>query len=134
MSGKYWMTMSVLVCGLLTTSASLVAHHSIASEYDFDKPVTLKGVLTQVEWINPHSMFHLEVKGRDGKMVPWLFQTGGAGALRRQKQFVGVRLVGESFTVSGFAAKNGKSQGFIKSLTFADGKVVTMWFGDPNGN
>jgi hypothetical protein len=126
----FWATLSL---GLLLAAVPVGAHHSIASEYDFDKPVNLKGVLTQVEWINPHSMFHFEVTDKKGTKTSWLLQTGGAGALRRQKDFVGKHLVGEVYGFSGFGAKNGKPQGFIKSLTFPDGKVVTMWFGDPNG-
>ena len=133
MSSKSWAA-APLVCGWLLTSVPALAHHSIASEYDFDKPVTLTGVLKQVEWINPHSMFRFEVTNKNGSKTLWLFQTGGAGALRRQKQFVGKQLVGGTFTVSGFAAKNGKTQGFIKSLTMPDGQLLTMWFGDTNGN
>lgn len=132
MSNKYW-GVSAVVCGLLLTAVPVVAHHSIASEYDFDKPVEITGILKRVDWVNPHSMFHVEVTGQDGSKAVWIFQTGNAGALRRQKEFAGKRLVGETFTVSGFAAKNGKTQGFIKTLTMPDGQLVTMWFGDPNG-
>src|SRR5262245_7810959 len=125
--------LAAALSALLLASVPMAAHHSIASEYDFDKPVELTGVLTRVDWINPHSMFHLEVTAPDGTKAEWIFQTGGAGALRRQKEFVGKRLVGEKFTINGFAAKSGKTQGFIKSITMPDGQNVTMWFGDPNG-
>ncbi len=124
---------SVIICGLFLAGVPLLAHHSIASEYDFDKPVTLKGTVTRIDWVNPHSMFHLEVTNDDGSKTMWLFQTGGAGSLRRQKQFLGKQLVGATFSISGFAAKNGKAQGFIKSMVMPDGGQVTMWFGDPNG-
>ena len=133
MSSTYWGA-SAVVCGLLLTAAPVVAHHSVGAEYDFDKPVEMTGVLKRVDWVNPHTMFHLEVMGQDGGKMVWLFQTGNAGSLRRQKEFAGKRLVGETFTISGFAARNGKAQGFIKSLTMPDGHQVTMWFGDPNGN
>ena len=130
---KGCLTCVTAVFGLLLMTSPARAHHSIASEYDFDKPVELTGILTRIDWINPHSMFHLEVTAPDGSKAEWIFQTGGAGALRRQKDFAGKRLVGEKFTINGFAAKNGKTQGFIKSITMPDGQSVTMWFGDPNG-
>ena len=133
MSSKYWWAAAV-ACGLLVTAVPTVAHHSVSSEYDFGKPVELTGVITRVDWVNPHTMFHLQVTGQDGNKSIWLFQTGGAGALRRQKEFVGKTLIGETLTISGFAARNGKAQAFMKSLTMPGGEQVTMWFGDPNGN
>ena len=132
MSSRLWGAL-VLVCGFFLTAVPATAHHSVASEYDFNKPLELTGVLTRVDWVSPHSMFHLEVTNPDGSKTVWLFQTGNAGALRRQKEFAGKRLVGETFTILGFAARNGKTQGFIKSMKMPDGQSVTMWFGDPNG-
>jgi len=126
-----------LLCGLLLAAVPAIAHHSVAAEYDFDKPVEFTGTLKQMEWINPHAMLHLEVTNKDGAKEIWIFQTTGAAALRQKglaRASQGGLSVGETYTISGFAARNGKTQGFIKTLKMPDGRLITMWFGDPNGN
>jgi Family of unknown function (DUF6152) len=135
-SSKHWALMT-LFCGLLLAAIPAIAHHSVAAEYDFDKPVEFTGTLKQMEWINPHAMLHLEVTNQDGNKAVWIFQTTGAGALRQKglaRASQGGLAVGQTYTISGFAAKNGKTQGFIKTLKMPDGRLITMWFGDPNGN
>ena len=135
MSSKYW-GLTVFFGGFLLFAIPAVAHHSVAAEYDFDKPVEFTGTLKQMEWINPHAMLHLDVTKSDGSKAVWIFQTTGAGALRQKglaRASQGGLAVGETYTISGFAAKNGKTQGFIKTLKMPDGRVITMWFGDPNG-
>ena len=136
MGSRQWALMT-LFCGLLLAAIPAIAHHSVAAEYDFDKPVEFTGTLKQMEWINPHAMLHLEVMNQDGSKAVWIFQTTGAGALRQKglaRASQGGLTVGETYTISGFAAKNGKTQGFIKTLKMPDGRLITMWFGDPNGN
>jgi Family of unknown function (DUF6152) len=133
---KYWAS-AALLAGLLVAAIPAMAHHSVAAEYDFDKPVQLTGTLTQMEWINPHAMLHLEVTNSDGSKAVWIFQTTGAGALRQKglaRASSGGLAVGQTYTINGFAAKNGRTQGFIKTLKMPDGRLITMWFGDPNGN
>ena len=83
MSSRYWAPMPLLF-GLLLAAVPAVAHHSVAAEYDFDKPVEFTGTLKQMEWINPHSMLHLEVTNKDGSKAVWIFQTTGAAALRQK--------------------------------------------------
>ncbi len=136
MRSKYW-SLAVLAGSLLLAAIPAVAHHSVAAEYDFDKPIEFTGTLKQMEWINPHAMLHLEVTNKDGSKTVWIFQTTGAGALRQKglaRASQGGLAVGDTYTINGFAAKNGKSQGFIKTLKMPDGRLITMWFGDPNGN
>jgi uncharacterized protein DUF6152 len=136
MSSKHWAVVMFL-SGLLLAGIPAAAHHSVAAEYDFDKPVEFTGTLKQMEWINPHAMLHLEVTSPDNSKTVWIFQTTGAGALRQKglaRSSQGGLTVGETYTISGFAAKNGKAQGFIKALKMPDGRLITMWFGDPNGN
>jgi Family of unknown function (DUF6152) len=136
MSSKYW-ALVVFFSTLLLVAIPAAAHHSVAAEYDFDKPIEFTGTLKQMEWINPHAMLHLEVPNHDGSKTVWIFQTTGAGALRQKglaRASQGGLAVGDTYTISGFAAKNGKSQGFIKTLKMPDGRLITMWFGDPNGN
>jgi hypothetical protein len=136
MGSKHWAVVMFLG-GLLLAGIPAAAHHSVAAEYDFDKPVEFTGTLKQMEWINPHAMLHLEVTSPDNSKTVWIFQTTGAGALRQKglaRSSQGGLTVGETYTISGFAAKNGKAQGFIKTLKMPDGRLITMWFGDPNGN
>jgi hypothetical protein len=77
------LAMSALV-GMLWASAPAGAHHSFASEFDQDKPITLRGTLTKMEWVNPHGWIYLDVKGGDGKVVTWAVETGGGAALLRR--------------------------------------------------
>jgi hypothetical protein len=132
MSSKFWVALTVFA-GLLMVGVPAVAHHSIASEYDFDKPVELKGALIRMDWINPHSIVHLEVTNQDGSKTEWLFQSYGTNNPLRRPPKQGGFEVGQTYTLSGFAAKNGKTQAFLKSVTMQNGRVVTLWFGDPNG-
>jgi hypothetical protein len=137
MSGKYWAPI-MLMCGLLLAAVPAVAHHSVAAEYELaNGSTTYTGTLVQMEWINPHAMLHLEVTGQDGTKTIWIFQTTSAGALREKglaRGSAGGLKVGDTYTIVGFPAKSGKPQGLIKSLTMPDKRVVTVWFGDPNGN
>jgi len=71
MSGKYW-ALALFGGGLLLAAIPAVAHHSVAAEYDFDKPIEFTGTLKQMEWINPHAMLHLEVPNRDGSKTVWI--------------------------------------------------------------
>jgi hypothetical protein len=133
--GRKHLGMLAVVCGLLFAAMPALAHHSIASEYDFDKPLELTGVLTRVEFINPHSLFQLEVTGADGTKTEWVFQAGGAGNIRHQLNFLKpTDMLGKTYTFYGFGLKTGKPGGFVKGIKMPDGRMITMWLGDPNGN
>jgi len=128
---------ALTVCGLLLAATSAMAHHAVQAQYDFDKPIEFTGVLVKMEWINPHSMMHLEVTNKDGSKAIWIFQTTAAGALRQRglgRAAEGGFEVGKTYTATGFAARNGNPMGFLKEITMPDGRHVTMWFGDPNGD
>ena len=123
--------------GLLLAAVPVAAHHAIAAQYDMDKAGEWTGTLKKMEFINPHSMLHLDVAGPDGKTTEWVFQTTNAGTLRTRglaRTGAGSLEVGAKYTVKGFAARNGNPMGFLRVLVFPDGKELTFWFGDPNGN
>jgi hypothetical protein len=135
MRSRHW-GLLIVFCGLLLTTMPALAHHSVASEYDLTKPVDFTGTLVQMEWINPHAMLHLEVPNKDGSKTTWIFQTTAAGALRQKglaRAENGGLAVGMTLEITGFASKNGQPRGYIRSLKLPDGRVITVWYGDPNG-
>ena len=74
----------VAVFSLMAAAVPLLAHHSFAAEYDTKAPVTLKGVVTKVEWLNPHAYFYIDVKDDSGKVVNWAIENGPPNMLYRQ--------------------------------------------------
>jgi len=130
MSTRYFSILAV--CGVLMAAVPVAAHHALVAQYDMDKPIEITGTLNKMEFINPHSMLHLDVKNPNGSMTTWVFQTTNAGSLR-SKGLARTDLVqGATYTVKGFAARNGNPMGFLRVLVFPDKKEMTFWFGDPN--
>jgi hypothetical protein len=132
---RCWIALGV--CGLLLAPLSAVAHHAIQGQFDFQKPIELKGTLQKMEWINPHSQMKLEVTNADGTKTLWSFETIAPTKLREKglgRASEGGFQVGQTYVASGFAARNGNAFAFLKSVKFPDGRVITLWFGDPNGN
>jgi hypothetical protein len=120
------------VCGLLMAAVPVAAHHALVAQYDMDKPIEITGTLNKMEFINPHSMLHLDVKNPNGTVTTWVFQTTNAGSLRSRGLARNALQQGASYTVKGFAARNGNPMGFLRVLVFPDKKEMTFWFGDPN--
>ena len=74
----------VAVAGiLLSAAAPILAHHAFSAEFDQSKPIKMSGAITKLEWTNPHAWLHIDVKGADGKIVPWRFEMGAPNALLR---------------------------------------------------
>ena len=127
-----------LACGaLLLVAWPVAAHHAVAAQYDMDKPGEWTGTLLKMEFVNPHSMLHLQVVNGDGTKTEWVFQTTAVAALRTHglaRTGPGSLEPGAKYTVKGYSARNGNPMGFMKTLVFPDGKELVFWFGDPNGN
>ena len=97
-----------IVSGLLLTGASAAAHHSFAAEFDGEKPITLKGIVTKVEWTNPHVWFYVNVKDpATGQVINWGAEMGPPHGLQRRGWRHDTLKVGEEVTVAGSLAKNG---------------------------
>ena len=109
----------------------VAAHHSFAAEFDVTQPVTLKGTLTQMEWVNPHGWLHIDVKAADGKMVTWAIEAGAPNTLLRR----GLRKtdfpLGSEVIVEGYRAKNGSPTANGTNVKFADGRSFFLGASDP---
>ena len=110
--------------GLLLTAVPLFAHHSFAAEYDRDKPVKVKGVVTKVEWTNPHIWFFVDVKDENGKVTNWGFSGGPPGMLQRRGITKSVLKPGDVVVVEGFQAKDASNNATGGNVTFENGKKV----------
>ena len=103
-----------------TTGTS--AHHAFAAEFDATKPIKLRGTVVKMEWINPHTWLHLDVKRPDGKTERWMIEGGPPNALYRRGFNKNSLPVGAEILVEGFRAKDGSMKGNGRELTFADGR------------
>ena len=110
--------------GLTLVSAPVRAHHAFAAEFDADKPIKLKGTVTRMEWINPHTWIHIDVKTPNGKVESWMIEGGPPNALSRRGFTRDSLPVGAEIIVEGFQAKDGSFRGNGRDLTLADGRKL----------
>jgi len=104
--------------------ASTAAHHSFVAEYDGDKPVKVTGVVTKVEWMNPHIWFYVDVKDGTGKVTNWGFSGGSPGILLRRGIPRNALKIGDVVVVEGFRARDGSNNASGGRVTFSDGRQV----------
>ena len=111
---------------LVVTAAAVpvIAHHSFAAEFDAKRPVKLRGTVTKMEWINPHSWIHIDVKTADGKTEKWMVEGGAPNALLRRGWNKNSLLPGTEIMVEGFQAKDGATRANGRDITFPDGKKL----------
>jgi len=126
---------SFLVVSALSLPAGVQAHHAFAAEFDSSKPFKIKGTIVKMEWINPHTWLHLDVKRPDGKIERWMIEGGPPNALYRRGFTKDSLPQGAELIVEGFRSKDGSLRGNGRELTFADGRrlfVGSSGTGAPN--
>lgn len=113
-----------LLAFALLSALPLLAHHSFSAEYDDSKPVKVTGVVTKVEWQNPHIWFYVDSKDETGKITHWAFSGGAPGQLMRRGIYKDVIQPGMTVHVDGFRAKDGSNNANGAKVTFPDGRQV----------
>jgi hypothetical protein len=113
--------------------APAFAHHSFAAEYDSTKPVTLKGTVTKMEWMNPHARFYVDVKDEAGKVTNWELELGSPNGLMRRGWTRNSLKPGDSIVVEGYLAKDGSKLANARQVTFTDGRKVFAGSSDDGG-
>ena len=114
----------LLALAAIASGIPLLAHHSFAAEFDDQKPIKMTGVITKVEWQNPHIWFYLDVKNADGTTTNWGFAGGAPGQLMRRGITKDQLKIGETVVVEGFRSKDGSNNASGGRLTFPDGRNV----------
>ena len=104
--------------------APVHAHHSFAAEFDGAKPITLKGVVTQIDWANPHVWFYINVKDEEGHTVRWGCEMGAPHQLQQRGWLRETMKVGDVVTVAGSLAPDGSKRANARLVTTADGKTL----------
>ena len=117
-------------------AAPAFAHHALQSEFDVNGPSHhWTGTLKAVQWVNPHSHFIIDVTDESGKVTTWSFETAAPNGLRRIGfSSKGFFVIGKTYTVIGYPARDGSALAFVEQITLPDGRNVRIWFGDPNGS
>jgi uncharacterized protein DUF6152 len=120
------LSFSTALVGLLLAVSPMHAHHAFSAEYDNRKQVHLEGVVTQMEWINPHTWIHIDVTDADGKVTSWMIEGGSPNILLRRGFNKGSLEKGQKITIDGFQAKDGSNRANGSNITYPDGKKLFL--------
>jgi len=128
--------LAVVVAGvwLLLAAVPVRAHHAFSAEFDINKPLKIQGTLTKWEMINPHSWFHVDVKGPDGNVVEWLIEGGSPNQLIRLGVTKYTLRVGTEFVIEGYQAKDGENRAVGRNFVLADGTRLFLGGSTPGAD
>ena len=119
--------------GVVIAAAPVWTHHSFAAQFDDKAPVTIKGTLSKMEWLNPHTWIHVDVKEPDGKVVTWAIEGATPNSLLRRGLRQSDFPNGVELEVHGYKAKNGSPVASGEKLTFTDGRNFYLGASEPQG-
>jgi len=115
---------TTLALAFMLTVAPLAAHHSWTADYDAAKPVSVKGVVTKVEWTNPHTHFYIDSKDESGTVTSWNFEMASTLALERSGWSRKTLQAGDAVTITGFGGRAVATRAIAQTITTADGKPL----------
>ena len=128
----HWLAGIVFVTAV-AAAPSVTAHHSFSAEFDANKPLKLKGKLTEVKWVNPHSWIYIEVAGKDGKPEKWAWETAGVNNLYRQGWKKADLVLGTVLVIDGHRARSGARVANASTITLENGKRLFAGSPAPSG-
>ena len=130
---KHMLCVGFALAAVIAIAVPLRAHHAFAAEFDIEKPTNLRGTVTVMEWVNPHSWIHIDVKGVDRAVVNWMVEGGSPNQLMRLGFTKNAILPGMEIVVDGYQAKDGTNKAVGRSLMFADGRKFLLGNMEPAG-
>jgi len=115
---------SIASIAFLASGLPALAHHAFSNEFDESKPITLEGVVTRIDWENPHVHYYVDVTGPDGTVVNWACETGGPNRLARRGWTRDSLKLGDKVVVHGFPAKDASHAADGRKVTLANGQTI----------
>jgi len=121
---KKFMAFLVVAATFTLGAGSLLAHHGRGATYDGDKEITLTGVVTELAWRNPHVAIYMDVKGKDGKVVNYAFESSNVSTMSREGWSRNILKPGQEITVTFNPSRAGAPIGVVRTVKLADGKEI----------